>query len=163
MNGDFIMPKVFSNVSQVESVNKKIMQYIREKKPMPKNTNLTHVWAQDSQTHIPERRYAGQIKYTKLLANGNTQDRLVTAYGDGSIGMTTVVKSPTGELLKAYSGVRGKSWEAINPTTNEVVSKNAGTIAYCSGNKQDVLNNLRNGNIFGGNPQADRNNLYLLV
>jgi hypothetical protein len=53
--------------------------------------------------------HAGQIRGKKVLPNGNTQIRITTAYaGDAkTIATDTKVYSPSGELLKAYHGIRG--------------------------------------------------------
>lgn len=156
------MPKIYSDVSQIRSINKKIVDYIRYRKPLPIGAKIKYVWSH-GQTHSPAARYAGQIEYSKILPNGNKQTRLVTAYGGGDIGMTTIVKSPDGEVLKAYAGVRCRSWKAISPDTGKVTEKNTGTIAYTSGGKYDVLGDIIRGKIFTGNPRADENNIHLLL
>ncbi len=158
------MGKYYANVTQVKFINQKLMQYIKEEKRLPEGAKIRYVWAHKDKTHLPHRRYAGQIEYSKILPNGNKQTRLVTAYGDGSIGMTTRVDSPSGELLKAYTGVRDRRWKAIIPETLEVTAENPGTIAYESGTKENVLKALGpNGKIFTSNPPADENNRTLLL
>lgn len=136
------MPKVYSSTSQVSSINEKIMQYIKGKKSLPNGAKIRKLYATGENTHIPSQRYAGSIEYSKVLPNGNVQSRLVTAYGDGSVGMTTKVSSPSGELLKAYTGVRERAWKAVDPKTEEALKESQGTVRYFSGNAVDVKNEV---------------------
>lgn len=155
------MPKIYSNVSQVQSINKKVLSYLKNEKKLPQNAQVRKVWAENNKTNIPSKVYAGQVEYSKILPNGNKQTRLVTAYGDGSISTTTTVKNPSGELLKAYTGVRDKTWKAINPKSGEIVRQNSGTLAYTSGTKEEVMAKTKE--LYDSNGAADRNNMYLLM
>lgn len=49
---------------------------------------------------------SAQFLSIKTLKNGNEQKRIVTALNDGTLCIETNVVSPSGELLKAYSGIR---------------------------------------------------------
>lgn len=155
------MPKIYSNTSQVQNINKNILSYLKGKKVLPQNAQVKHIWAENNQTNIPSKIYAGQIEYEKILANGNKQTRLVTAYGDGSIATTTTVESPSGELLKAYTGLRDRTWKATNPETGNIVKQNTGTPCYASGTRDEVITKANK--FYGSNPPSDRNNLYLLM
>lgn len=67
-----------------------------------KKYKLVHTW------RFPNREaHAGQFFSSKVLPNGNLQQRIVTQYGNpGVIGIDTRVMSPSGELLRSYAGIR---------------------------------------------------------
>lgn len=104
------MPRIYSIGSQIESIDKQIISYLKGHTKIPQNVKIRQVWSVG--THDPINSFSGQFEYKKMLRNGNEQTRVVTAYGNGNIGTTTVVKSPQGELLKVYNGVIEKHWHS---------------------------------------------------
>jgi hypothetical protein len=105
------MAKIISPANQVAAVHDKIMQKITGKINLAKNESVITAWRFGNRPI-----HAGQICGKKVLPNGNTQIRITTAYaGDATtIATDTKVYSPSGELLKAYHGIRGNRIACTN-------------------------------------------------
>lgn len=90
-----------------------------------------------------ETPHAGQFLSSKRLPNGNTQKRIVTAYGNNNmLGIETNVYDKNNNLVKSYFGERGVK----------------GTKAYASGSIKDI--NLIASNAQHFNPEMQTLNTY---
>jgi hypothetical protein len=123
-----IMPKIVSKAPQIEGIHKALMKKITGQTPLAKNESVITAWKfGDNPAH------AGQLMGKKTLPNGNIQTRVTTAYAGDShmIATDTKVYSPSGELLKAYHGIRGAHVDLTD--ANGVLKKSLNeTSAYSS-------------------------------
>ena len=87
--------------------------------------------------------HAGQFLSSKKLPNGNTQKRIVTAYGNNNmLGIETNVYDKNNNLVKSYFGERGIK----------------GTKCYASGSTKDINSLASNAKHF--NPEMQTLNTY---
>lgn len=84
---------------------------------------------------LSSRHPSAQFLSIKTLRNGNTQERIVTALEDGYLCTETNVYSPSGDLLKAYAGIRqghtnmyksGKDAESVKEVVNKITAQGKG-------------------------------------
>jgi hypothetical protein len=132
------MAKIVSQANQVAAVHDKLMQKIAGNANLSKNEAVITAWRFGNKPI-----HAGQIRGKKVLPNGNTQLRITTAYaGDSNmIATDTKVYSPSGELLKAYHGVRGAQVTCKN-ADGVVIKATNETRAYSS-NPSEIAQIIR--------------------
>lgn len=110
----------------IEVIHQKVMKKIQNSSLCQKGEEVIRVWRFGDQPI-----HAGQIKGVKTLPNGNKQVRITTAYAgsNSTLALDTRVYSPSGELLKAYHGIRGTEATFTNKA-GEVVKHIPPTRSY---------------------------------
>lgn len=124
------MTKIVGSSEYIGNVWAKVMAKVKNTKLCNPNAKerVVHCWRFDGRP-----AHAGQVYGEKVLPNGNIQKRITTAYAgsEPTIAIDTRVYSPSGELLKAYHGIRG--CEVTYKNGDKVIHSIAPTRAYGGG------------------------------
>lgn len=99
-----------TNAPNLESISQKYLKKIQGKYSLQEGEQLISKYSFNGQ-----EAHAGQVLQRKVLPNGNKKVRTVTVYaGNGpEVAIDSKIYSPSGELLKAYHGIRGAKTEIL--------------------------------------------------
>ena len=103
-----------------------LMDKIRGARPLKRGEHVIQAW-QFNKNSFP---HSGQVYAQKTMRNGNIKTRVTTAFYNGAFAVETTIKSPSGELLSAYAGIRssrgtwiyneGKNAKEIKKTADKI-------------------------------------------